>query len=139
MSGAKRVEGSWVAGVVLAAVAVAGLGSAGCAIHTQGDIREIAYDFSDRDFYDRAYAPSPKYLETEDVYRAPLARTAAVAVPAATPRAEVEAATVEPLRPTPAARRPAARGDAGEEEAAPKLRLTKAHLGSLTAKSVAAE
>lgn len=37
--------------------------STGCAVHTQAPIKELAYDFSDRDFYDRAYAPSPKYLE----------------------------------------------------------------------------
>lgn len=33
----------------------------GCAIHTQGPVKEVAYDFSDHDFYDRAYAPSPDY------------------------------------------------------------------------------
>ena len=34
---------------------------AGCSIRVQAPIREVAYDFSDRDFYDRAYAPSPVY------------------------------------------------------------------------------
>jgi hypothetical protein len=63
-----------VAGV--ACVAGAGLLGTGCAIHTQSPIKEIAYDFSDRDFYDRAYAPSPKYLETEDSYTAALAQAA---------------------------------------------------------------
>jgi hypothetical protein len=33
----------------------------GCAIHTQGPVKEVAYDFSDHDFYDRSYAPSPDY------------------------------------------------------------------------------
>lgn len=32
----------------------------GCAIHSQGPIREVAYDFSDADFYDRGYAPAPE-------------------------------------------------------------------------------
>lgn len=35
--------------------------AAGCAIHTQAPVKEVAYDFSDHDFYDRAYAPSPDY------------------------------------------------------------------------------
>jgi hypothetical protein len=47
------------------AVVATSLAIGGCAIHTQGPIKEVAYDFSDRDFYDRAYAPSPKYLETD--------------------------------------------------------------------------
>lgn len=34
----------------------------GCSIRVQAPIREVAYDFSDRDFYDRAYAPSPIYF-----------------------------------------------------------------------------
>lgn len=40
--------------------------SVGCAIHTQGPVKEVAYDFSDAHYYDRAYAPSPQYLETEE-------------------------------------------------------------------------
>jgi hypothetical protein len=36
---------------------------AGCSLRVQAPIREVAYDFSDRDFYDRAYAPSPVYAE----------------------------------------------------------------------------
>ncbi|MBI4705554.1 MAG: hypothetical protein HY744_31050 [Deltaproteobacteria bacterium] len=47
---------SVIAGAVLAATM--GLG---CAIHSQAPIKEIAYDFSDADFYDRAFAPSPDY------------------------------------------------------------------------------
>jgi len=35
----------------------------GCSLRVQAPIREVAYDFSDRDFYDRAYAPSPVYTE----------------------------------------------------------------------------
>jgi hypothetical protein len=46
-------------GVLAAVVSAAVLG--GCAIHSQSPIKEVAYDFSDRDFYDRAYAPSPQY------------------------------------------------------------------------------
>jgi len=37
---------------------------AGCSLRVQAPIREVAYDFSDRDFYDRAYAPSPAYAPT---------------------------------------------------------------------------
>jgi hypothetical protein len=37
----------------------------GCAIHTQGPVKEVAYDFSDAALYDRAYAVSPQY-ETRD-------------------------------------------------------------------------
>jgi hypothetical protein len=45
---------------------------AGCSIRVQAPIREVAYDFSDRDFYDRAYAPSPAYAEsTSLVYAEP--------------------------------------------------------------------
>ncbi len=48
-----------LAGAVVMAVLVAGV--TGCSIRVQAPIREVAYDFSDRDFYDRAYAPSPVY------------------------------------------------------------------------------
>lgn len=44
-----------------AAMAITASMATGCAIHTQSPIKEIAYDFSDRDFYDRSYAPSPSY------------------------------------------------------------------------------
>jgi hypothetical protein len=37
----------------------------GCSIRIQAPIREVAYDFSDHDFYDRAYAPSPVYAPTQ--------------------------------------------------------------------------
>ena len=43
----------------------------GCAIRSQAPIKEVAYDFSDADFYDRAYAPSPNYGSTDDGPRAP--------------------------------------------------------------------
>ena len=33
----------------------------GCSVHAQAPIKAVAYDFSDRDFYDRSYAPSPDY------------------------------------------------------------------------------
>jgi hypothetical protein len=36
----------------------------GCSFRIQAPIREVAYDFSDRDFYDRSYAPSPSYAPT---------------------------------------------------------------------------
>ncbi|HHH12047.1 MAG TPA: hypothetical protein ENK23_08265 [Sorangium sp.] len=49
---------------VLALAAFASV-SAGCAIHQQAPIREVAYDFSDHQFYDRAYAPSPAYASAE--------------------------------------------------------------------------
>ncbi|MBW2529807.1 MAG: hypothetical protein JRI23_36865 [Deltaproteobacteria bacterium] len=51
-----------------ALVAAAGLASTGCSIRTQAPIKEIAYDFSDRDFYDRGYAVSPQYAQMEPVY-----------------------------------------------------------------------
>ena len=50
---------------MLAVVVVTALSSVGCAIHQQAPIREVAYDFSDHDFYDRAYAPSPNYAATD--------------------------------------------------------------------------
>jgi hypothetical protein len=66
--------GKWAAVAAgIAFLAGTGLAAMGCAIHTQAPIREIAYDFSDRDFYDRAYAPSPKYVEADPVYTAALA------------------------------------------------------------------
>jgi hypothetical protein len=40
--------------------------SAGCAIHTQGPVKEVAYDFSDYHYYDRNYAPSPEYADRND-------------------------------------------------------------------------
>ena len=43
------------------AVAAAAIALSGCSLRIQAPIREVAYDFSDRDFYDRSYAPSPAY------------------------------------------------------------------------------
>ncbi|MBI4950870.1 MAG: hypothetical protein HY908_02475 [Myxococcales bacterium] len=43
------------------AVIVAAVSSVGCAIHVQGPVREVARDYTDRDFYDRSFAPSPSY------------------------------------------------------------------------------
>ncbi len=55
---------------VLLLAAIGGMTS-GCAVHAQGPIKEVAYDFSDADFYDRDYAPSPayggQYQEIEEV------------------------------------------------------------------------
>ena len=48
----------------LAAAVVMTAMLAGCSISVQAPIREVAYDFSDRDFYNRAYAPSPVYAST---------------------------------------------------------------------------
>jgi hypothetical protein len=58
----------------LAVVAGATLAS-GCAIHSQGPVKEVAYDFSDGVLYDRAYAPSPEY-ETGLTELAPLRQRA---------------------------------------------------------------
>ena len=59
-------RGRW--GVVLSALALAAVatfGLGGCAIHMQAPIEEVAYDFSDSDFYDRAYAPTPQYRQVQ--------------------------------------------------------------------------
>src|SRR3954447_8860940 len=50
-------------GVMVAAAVAGALG--GCSLRIQAPIREVAYDFSDRDFYDRSYAPSPHYAVSE--------------------------------------------------------------------------
>ena len=62
--------GKWAATLVglLAVTSVA----TSCAIHTQAPIKEVAYDFSDRDFYDRSYAPSPTYQRAHAGHGAPL-------------------------------------------------------------------
>ncbi len=62
--------GKWAATLV-GLLAVASVAT-GCAIHTQGPIKEVAYDFSDRDFYDRSYAPSPTYQHEHVGHGAPL-------------------------------------------------------------------
>ena len=62
--------GKWAATLV-GLLAVASVAT-GCAIHTQAPIREVAYDFSDRDFYDRSYAPSPTYQHEHKGHGAPL-------------------------------------------------------------------
>ncbi len=67
-----------VARLVSAAIAAALL--SGCSIRVQAPVREIAYDFSDADFYDRAYGPSPDWRGST-VERGP-ARRAAPAEPA---------------------------------------------------------
>jgi len=62
--------GKWAATLLgmLAMTAVA----TGCAIQSQSPIKEVAYDFSDRDFYDRSYAPSPDYGPSHLGHGAPL-------------------------------------------------------------------
>ncbi|MBW2453495.1 MAG: hypothetical protein JRI68_03245 [Deltaproteobacteria bacterium] len=62
--------GKWAA-TLLGLLAVTSV-AAGCAIHTQGPIKEVAYDFSDRDFYDRSYSPSPNYQPVHLGHGAPL-------------------------------------------------------------------
>jgi hypothetical protein len=60
----------------------------GCSIRVQAPVREVAYDFSDADFYDRAYGPSPDWRGSEaERAPAPVARRAAPAgvVPTAAP------------------------------------------------------
>jgi predicted acylesterase/phospholipase RssA len=138
MSRAKLVKGGVVASVVVA-LAVS-LGATGCAIHTQGDIREIAYDFSDRDFYDRAYAPSPKYLETEELYRTVPERTAAQAERAPAPQAiaptaapapvavSVPVIDVETLRPAAALRQAPLADEASQARQAKVRRAAARHL-----------
>jgi hypothetical protein len=54
---------SWSGKLGLAMVWMASALGSGCAIHSQAPIREVAYDFSDFHFYDRAYAASPEYQE----------------------------------------------------------------------------
>jgi hypothetical protein len=38
----------------------------GCSVRLQAPVKAVAYDFSDRDFYDRGYAPSPDYGRSAD-------------------------------------------------------------------------
>ena len=53
---------SWFGKILTVAVlGVVGSMATGCAIHSQAPIKEVAYDFSDADFYDKDYAPSPNY------------------------------------------------------------------------------
>jgi hypothetical protein len=66
---------------IAAALITAALGS-GCAIHSQAPIREVAYDFSDFEFYDRAYAPSPEYQDAEVAEAAALSERSAQDEPA---------------------------------------------------------
>jgi len=47
-----------------------------CSITIQSPVREVAYDFSDRDFYDRAYAPSPTYAGSPELARPMMVRGA---------------------------------------------------------------
>jgi hypothetical protein len=50
-----------------------GLVVSGCSLRIQAPVREVAYDFSDRDFYDRAYAPSPTYAPAPQAQARPAA------------------------------------------------------------------
>jgi hypothetical protein len=58
----RSISQSWI-GKALAIAMLGAMGSiaGGCAIHSTAPIKEVAYDFSDADFYDRDYAPSPNY------------------------------------------------------------------------------
>ena len=49
------------------AVAAVLAASAGCSVHSQGPIQLVAYDFSDHDFYDRAFATSPSYAAATEL------------------------------------------------------------------------
>lgn len=60
-------------GKLVAALALGVLVS-GCSIRIQAPVREVAYDFSDRDFYDRAYAPSPAYAASPELARPAMVR-----------------------------------------------------------------
>ncbi len=54
-------KGWWGKMLTIAVVTAATTSITGCAIHSQSPIKEVAYDFSDADFYDKDYAPSPSY------------------------------------------------------------------------------
>jgi len=47
--------------LVLAAVSV--VACVGCTIESHSMVKEVAYDFSDYDYYDKPFAPSPNYRE----------------------------------------------------------------------------
>jgi hypothetical protein len=81
MSTSASISG-WTRVVALAA-ALGALG--GCAIHSQSPVKEVAYDFSDRDFYDRAYAPSPHYGVSPGLDGAATTRGVASALAPTTP------------------------------------------------------
>jgi hypothetical protein len=49
----------------LAALALTVLGT-GCAIHVQGAVKEVAYDFSDAGYYDKDFAASPRYVQARE-------------------------------------------------------------------------
>ena len=81
--------------VRLALVAALAPLAVGCAIHVQGPVKEVAYDYSDAGYYDKAFAPSPKYVEDAregDAYT----QTAYVADSAAAPEAPAARVLPEP-------------------------------------------
>lgn len=82
-----RITKSWLGKALSVAVlAVMGSMATGCAIHSQAPIKEVAYDFSDADFYDKDYAPSPNYQGAYQEYEVLL------------PGADAEAAAVLSVR-----------------------------------------
>jgi len=100
----------------MAVAAIATAAAAGCAIRTTAPIREVAYDFSDYDFYDRAYAPSPRYAETYVEYGEPPptvvvvpAGPAAGSAPAQPGPAASDASPLDTSKPTQRIRRPIVR------------------------------
>ncbi len=58
----------------LGLVAMVGGLLSGCAVHIVEPVK-VAYDYSDRDFYDRPFASSPRY-ETANIELAPLRQRA---------------------------------------------------------------
>jgi hypothetical protein len=58
----RSITKSWIGkALTILTLSVVGSMASGCAIHSQSPIKEVAYDFSDADFYDKDYAPSPNY------------------------------------------------------------------------------
>jgi hypothetical protein len=62
INASQRINTSWFGrALAIAVLGVVGSMASGCAIHSQAPIKEVAYDFSDADFYDKDYAASPNY------------------------------------------------------------------------------
>lgn len=86
-----RITKSWLGKALSVAVlAVMASMATGCAIHAQAPIKEVAYDFSDADFYDKDYAPSPTYQGAYQEYEVLLPAPEAEAPAALTIREPAE-------------------------------------------------
>ena len=80
----------------LGLVMMAALSLSACAVHSQGPVRPVAYDFSDHGHYDRQFGSSPESPEgSAEPVRLQSTQAPAAPIASAPPAGQGERATLE--------------------------------------------